>query len=320
MKDFEQRFRDFPDFILTSSREIWEERGLMARIQDYYHRDVTIRTPRGIGFGVQAVADLAMDTLVAFPDRTMMGEDVICSGSPPVGMLGSQRILSTATHKGGGGYGPASGKRVMFRELADRYAKANQISDEWRVMDSGAILRQLGFDVQVWARDQMLGVDPVPTPFRPEMDEVGPYTGSGNSNQWGEAFAAIIDQIMQGELSVIPEQYDRACQMSYPGGRDLHGWSEVDAFWLGLRAAFPAAEFRIHHCIGMEEALMPPRAAIRWSLTGRHDGWGAFGKPTGADVHIMGISHAEFGPWGLRREWTLYDEAAIWMQIVSKTG
>ena len=25
--------------------------------------------------------------------------------------------------------------------------------------------------------------------------------------------------------------------------------------------------------------------------------------------------HAEFGPDGLRREWTLYDEAAVWMQI-----
>ena len=30
----------------------------------------------------------------------------------------------------------------------------------------------------------------------------------------------------------------------------------------------------------------------------------------------MGISHAEFGPRGLRREWTLYDEVAIWKQIV----
>ena len=57
------------------------------------------------------------------------------------------------------------------------------------------------------------------------------------------------------------------------------------------------------------------RAALRWSLTGRHLGWGAFGAPTGAEVHVMGLSHAEFGPDGLRREWTLYDEAAVWMQI-----
>jgi hypothetical protein len=66
--------------------------------------------------------------------------------------------------------------------------------------------------------------------------------------------------------------------------------------------------------------MMPPRAAVRWSLTGRHSGWGAFGPPTGADVYLLGLTHAEFGPWGLRREWTLFDETAIWKQILLHTG
>jgi hypothetical protein len=34
----------------------------------------------------------------------------------------------------------------------------------------------------------------------------------------------------------------------------------------------------------------------------------------------MGISQAEFGPWGIRREWVLIDETAIWKQIILKTG
>ena len=34
----------------------------------------------------------------------------------------------------------------------------------------------------------------------------------------------------------------------------------------------------------------------------------------------MGLSHAEFGPWGLRREWTLIDETAIWKQILLAAG
>jgi len=91
-------------------------------------------------------------------------------------------------------------------------------------------------------------------------------------------------------------------------------------FWTKLRAAFPSATFSIDHQIGREDPLMPPRAAIRWSLTGKHDGWGAFGKPTGAEVHVMGASHVEFGPWGIRREYTLYDETSIWKQIAMKTG
>jgi hypothetical protein len=53
---------------------------------------------------------------------------------------------------------------------------------------------------------------------------------------------------------------------------------------------------------------------------GRHLGEGIYGAPTGAEVHVMGISHAEFGPGGLRREWTLFDAAAIWMQIAMAEG
>ena len=66
--------------------------------------------------------------------------------------------------------------------------------------------------------------------------------------------------------------------------------------------------------------MRPPRAALRWSLTGIHEGWGGFGAPTKAPVHIMGLSHAEFGPRGLKREFVVYDETAIWKQIVLKTG
>ena len=55
-------------------------------------------------------------------------------------------------------------------------------------------------------------------------------------------------------------------------------------------------------------------------LQGKHEGWGSFGEPSGAEVYVMGISHAEFGPRGLRREFVLFDETAIWKQIVMQTG
>jgi hypothetical protein len=87
-----------------------------------------------------------------------------------------------------------------------------------------------------------------------------------------------------------------------------------------LRAAFPDAAFSIHHVIGRDDPMMPPRAAVRWSLHGKHSGWGAFGAPTGAEVFVLGITHAEFGPYGLRRDYTLFDETAIWRQILLATG
>jgi hypothetical protein len=109
-------------------------------------------------------------------------------------------------------------------------------------------------------------------------------------------------------------------QLELPGGVTAYGTAAADRFWLGLRAAFPDSAFRMHHVIGREDPMMPPRAALRWSLTGKHGGWGVFGAPTGAEVHIMGMSHAEFGPRGLRREYVLIDETAIWKQILLHTG
>ena len=90
--------------------------------------------------------------------------------------------------------------------------------------------------------------------------------------------------------------------------------------WQRFISAFPSATFQVHHVIGREDPGQPNRAAVRWSLTGRHDGYGPFGAPTGAAVHIMGITHAEWGPWGLRREFTLFDEIAVLKQIALATG
>jgi len=320
MQGFDPKFRDFPEYLLESTRETWERRGLAASLATYLHPEVIVRSPMGLMLGEGAVTAAAMSTSVAFPDRRLLGEDVIWSGRPQVGMLGSQRILVNATHRSDGGYGPASGARVRYRMIVDSYAKSNQISDVWDVRDTGALLRQIGRTPQDWARARLEQCDGKAGVFLPEHDVNGPYTGRGNDNQWGQAFADLLERIMSGELSVIEEQYDRACHLAYPGGVEPHGRAAADAFWLGLRAAFPSARFEIHHQIGIEEPLMPPRAALRWSLSGRHEGWGAFGKPSGAEVYLMGISHAEFGPAGLRREWTLFDEGALWLQILAKTG
>ena len=47
---------------------------------------------------------------------------------------------------------------------------------------------------------------------------------------------------------------------------------------------------------------------------GTHPGHGLSDSLTGVQVHIIGLTHAEFGPWGLRREFTIRDEVSIWTQ------
>ena len=78
------------------------------------------------------------------------------------------------------------------------------------------------------------------------------------------------------------------------------------------------------HQIGRADPGLPLRASVRWTLHGKHEGYGAFGPPTGANVYVLGATHAEFGALvgdqpKLRREWTLIDETAIWKQILLQT-
>ncbi len=320
MKDFQQQFTDYPSFLQTVSEGLWEGRGLDEPLARFLHPQVIFRDACGVGIGPAAVGSDVLSTLAAFPDLTMRAEDVLWCGAAQVGMLGAQRALAMGTHRGPGLFGAPGGAQTSYRVMTDFYAKSNRISDIWQVRDTGAILAQLGLDPRGWAEAQLARAESDSQPFREEVDMQGPYTGTGNRNQWGMAFADLLERVMQGGFSAIPDQYDRACQLDYPGGQSSHGPEAADAFWLGLRAALPSARFEIHHRIGMEEPLLPPRCAIRWSLTGRHDGWGRFGAPSGALVHVMGMSHAEFGPRGLRREWTLFDEAAILMQIAMHRG
>ena len=322
MKGFSDRFTDFPDYILGITQEIWEHRNL-ATLHHYYAPDIPVRSPGSIVFGNEGVIGATMATLAEFPDRRLLGEDVIWSGSPEEGMLSSHRILSTATHLGDGVYGKATGKKLRYRIIADCHAIDNQINDEWLIRDQGAVVRQLGWDPKEYAIDLIEregGPENCVQPFHPSIDQVGPYTGRGNDNVWGAKYSDILNRIMGADLGVIPAEYDRAVTGFYPGGKELISTDGVDDFWIGLRAAFPSASFTIDHQIGREDPMMSPRSAIRWSLTGKHDGWGAFGKPSGAEVHVMGISHVEFGPWGIRREYTLFDETSVWKQIAMKTG
>ncbi len=322
MKGFNPKFKDFPDYIIGITKEIWEDRGISS-LHDYYAPDIVVRSPGSVVVGNQGVIAATMATLAEFPDRTLYGEDVIWSGTPEVGMLSSHRLHSTATHANPGVYGPPTGKKLHYRILADCHAINNQINDEWLIRDQGAIVRQLGIDPKDYARDLIAregGPENCVQPYTPTSDVAGPYQGRGNDNEWGAKHADILNRIMGADFTVIGAEYDRAANLFYPGGVEALSHDGADKFWMGLRASFPNADFNIQHQIGRDDPMMPPRSAIRWTLQGKHEGWGAFGTPSGAEVFILGISQAEFGPWGLRREWTLFDETAVWKQILLGTG
>lgn len=314
------------DYILGITKAIWEDRQIGSLTQ-YYGPDLIVRSPASVVKGNKGIIAATMATLAEMPDRELFGEDVIWAPSQG-GFLSSHRLMCTATHTKPGMYGAPTGRKLAYRIIADCFCKDGAVHDEWLVRDQAAIVTQLGFDVKDWTRDLIAkegGAEACVKPFTPARDMAGPYQGQGNENEWGSKLSQVLTQIMSADLSVVPKAYDRAATLHYAGDVTAYGWAGADEFWLALRSAFPSAAFEIHHVMGVDGGMMAPRAAVRWSLTGRHDGYGRYGSPSGADVHVMGMTHVEFGPFGadtgtIRREYTLVDDTAIWKQILLATG
>ena len=323
MKGFDSHFKDLPDYILKITYQIWEEKDVKS-IRKYYAKDIPVRSPAGVIYGPEQVIQATYATLDEFPNRQLLGEDVIWIGNEDSGFLSSHRILTKATHLKDGIYGKASGKKITYRVIADCACKNNQVYDEWLVRDQGAIIRQLGMDPKEYAVNLIEyegGSGKALAPYNQHTPYNSTYVAPilNDFNQ-GNNYAEILKSIMDDSKQNIEKDYDRAVQQFQPGGLIKNGSEEARRFWFNLRTAFPDSIFNIEHIGFIEEKNQPKKVSIRWSLVGLHNGAGIFGSPSGANVYVMGINHVEFGARGVKNEWILYDETIIWKQILMKTG
>ena len=149
MAGFDPKWRDPADYIIGITKQIWEDRNI-ASLHQNYARDMPVRSPSSLVIGNQGVIAATMATLAEFPDRSLLGEDVIWSAYSGGGFLSSHRLLSTATHSRDGAYGKATGTRLTYRIVADCAARGDTIYDEWLIRDQGAIVRQMG-----WSRSAL---------------------------------------------------------------------------------------------------------------------------------------------------------------------
>ena len=323
MKGFAKQFKDVPDYILKITYQIWEIKDVES-IMQYYAENIPVRSPSGVIYGPEEVLKATKVTQQEFPDRQLLGEDVIWIGNEENGYLSSHRILSKATHQNDGIYGPATGKKLVYRVIADCACRNNQVYDEWLVRDQGSIVRQIGIEPKIFAANQIQsegGSDKCSIPFNTsikiESKYVAPPQPSFNT---GEDYGFILSNIMDNPTNIFQESYDRAVRQEQAGGTTGHGRDDAENFWMNLRSSFPDAKFTLEHCANLQGNKQPNKVAIRWSLIGKHSGNGLFGPPTHADVYVMGICHAEFSSRGIKNEWIIFDETAVWKQILLKTG
>ena len=124
MNGFDPKWRDVPHFIIGITKEIWEDREI-ASLTHRYAPGLIVRSPASVVVDNSRVIAATMATLAEFPDRELLGEDVIWCEDPARAdattdaFLSSHRLVCTATHTRPGVYGAPTGKRVAYRILAD---------------------------------------------------------------------------------------------------------------------------------------------------------------------------------------------------------
>ena len=320
-------YATLPDYVLGITERIWEGRGIHL-IRRWYAPDCVMHTPAGPVRGVEAVVQGTLETLHTFPDRELLGEDVIWSDDRPgIGLLSSHRILSNMTHEGAGLLGPPTGRRIATRTVADCLVRDGVIVEEWLVRDQAGIALQLGFDPaehgrRLGAADAASGRAGWHLPALPAIRRGEAEPGAvRQAHPAAEALAATLEAAFnRAELSALRDLHDRAVALHLPGHRQASGLRALDGFVIGYLAAFPDARLVVDHCIALEEPGRPVRVAARWRLAGTHAGHGAFGPPSGAELLVMGITHAESaGPRILRAFW-MVDELALHRMVGAHLG
>ena len=314
-------YASVPGYILGCTREIWEDRGLGDKLRRYYAPDCLVRAPSGLTTSMVGVEGDTLATLHQFPDRQLIGEDVIWKDLGDGDFLSSHRLISVMHHANAGRFGAATGRQVKSRIIADCWVHDGVITEEWLVRDGAGFARALGqtpegFAADCLAADVAAGRRPafmipehdLPSRYRPTLadDPAAIMLATAYRRIWGDR-----------STDAIAAHYHPGCSVAVPGGEFRNGHADLDRFVIGYLASFPAARLTLHDASVLREPESGVRVSLRWSLDGVHSGWGHFGAPSGAEVHIMGISHATLTNDRIVFEWILADEVAIWTQILS---
>ena len=232
-------YNDFVDYIIKITHRIWEEKGI-GIIYDTYHNNVSMHSSSQNITGIKEVISGTIQTLHTFPDRRLIGQNVIWSKFDKDGYFSSHRIISTATNLGDSSYGPATGRKINFRTTVDCVVKNNRIFEEWLVRDNLWIVKQLGFEPhEVAKRLAQVVAHKAPTmqsryglceamegQFSPK-----PYIAKNSSV--GELMLEITSRIYNCKLiNEVKKYYHENAVVHYICDKDLVGYSEIQGMML----------------------------------------------------------------------------------------
>lgn len=301
---------DIVDYILGITFEIWEQRQVET-ILDYYAADVEVYSLEGRVTGADTMVDNTFQTLAAYPDRLLIPDDVITTGTARKG-FSSHRLLSPMTNLGDTLFAPATGRKIWAMNIADCEVNNGLITREWLMRDNLAFTSQLGLEPRACARKIADRFDDrqrdwLKSEYQRTVD------GDGVSGDATVEFAREVLSAcwLTGANSVLQSAYAPYCVLHRSPVRKISGREHTLGHYAAWRAALPNASLSIDHVCSQPYDENNQRIAVRWSVAGIHAGDFESAPASGKPLYIVGATHWETVNGRIAVEKTVFDELSV---------
>ena len=255
--------------------------------------------------------------LDAFPDRLLLGDDVITKGDCHSG-YSSHRVLSPMTNSGSSMFGPPTGKQVRIMNMADCVVEEGVIVREWLARDNLALVRQLGFDARECAAQiRKNHTNELTAWFGSEADRIaGIQATSGEVSAGVDAQKVLHALWLDGDESVLESAYHPYTVMHRSPVEIISGRKDLISHYERLRKAFHCSGASIDHTAVQSAGESADHVAVRWTVAGTHRGDYLGITATGKTVLIMGVTHRRIVADRIAVEWTVFDSLGIMAQLL----
>jgi len=326
MRGFEETYRNIIDYIVRITYRIWEDREV-EYILDTYSDSSRVFDDYGLQRGSRKIVDDTHHTTGAFSNIRLIADEIVWAGNDEVGYHTSHRTLIRGTNDGDSKYGPATGRDVDVLVIANCVALKNEIFLEHVLYNNSSLLQQLGLDLNDmaarmaktppagWPRSDATwaALRSAARPLRP-LHLAEPAEGFDVDRFVRETMEALWNA---RNHDLLGERYVKGFAFRGPTDRCLNGAGEYADMLAALQRCFPDLELQVDEVYWMGNDREGYLTSERWSATGTHLGDGLYGEPTERAVQIWGITQHQLIGGRIVKEWMLFNELDLMMQIAA---
>lgn len=328
MRGFEPGYKNIIDYIVRITHRIWEEKDI-GYIYDTYSHDCRVWDDVGLQYGRDKIVADTVHTNNAIPDVRLIADEIVWAGDEEVSFHTSHRTMILGTNTGFSRFGPPTGKPLRLLCIANCIARDNEIYDEHVAYDTAALVQQMGLHVVETAK-RVAAARPE-GPFAPNFEASDPRRMIGQAVPPRHPIPGVVDGNVREfvhaafetiwnrrNFAAMDRVYAPSVLFEGSTNRVYRGVGQLRSHILSMVAMFPNIFVTIDDLYWMGNAKDGYLVAIRWGGIATHRGHGAYGEPTGREVHLWGITQWLIKDSQVQKEWTVFNEFGILMQILGE--